>query len=113
MPFMRELSRRCAGASDKRAVVESLEHRVLFHGEPPPVGIDPPVVTVAKQAGHASEAGTIKSFTLTRGGATDAPLTVHFVLGGRAKNGIDYGRIGNSVTIPAGASSIRLKVRPV
>ncbi len=38
---------------------------------------------------------------------------VRFAVGGRATNGVDYGIIGSAVTIPVGASSMQIKVRPV
>ncbi len=49
-------------------------------------------------------------FTFTRTGATAAPLTVYYTVGGAALNGFDYASIPNSVTIPAGASSATVSI---
>lgn len=52
-------------------------------------------------------------FTITRSGSTGFPLTVFYEIGGTASNGVDYGRLPNSVTIPAGASSATIEVDPI
>jgi hypothetical protein len=54
-------------------------------------------------------------FAVTRtGGDLSRPLTVSVGMFGSATNGVDYEQIGNSVTIPAGASftHVPLRVRP-
>ena len=99
----------------RRSLLESLEHRVHFHG-----GIDDghplvelPTLIITKQATSPSENGAIRAFTITRDGDLSVPLAVNFLVGGRAKNGLDYGKIGTTATIPAGEASVRIKVRPV
>ena len=60
-------------------------------------------INVHKQKGNASENGAIRAFIITRTTPTDDDLVVHFAIGGRARNGVDYGRIGTEATIPAGS----------
>src|SRR5437879_3208286 len=93
--------------------IESLEGRTLFHGELLAATTPFSAVSVHKQKTNAYENGAIRAFIITRTTPTDDPLTVHFLVGGRAKNGIDYGRIGTDATIPAGSDTVRIKVRPV
>jgi hypothetical protein len=57
--------------------------------------------------------GTPGTFTLSRAGDTNAPLTVPFTLGGTATNGIDYASIPFSVTLAAGQVSSNIAVVPV
>ena len=72
------------------------------------------MVSIRKPPTQASENGpTIRAFTISRTGSLASKLVVRLGVGGRATNGIDYGLIGSSVTIPAGADSVRVKVRPV
>ncbi|PYM16528.1 MAG: hypothetical protein DME18_01195, partial [Verrucomicrobia bacterium] len=79
--------------------------------QPPP---QKPTVTVVATDPLASEPGTdTGTFTLYRTGSTDAPLTVYCAVGGTAQNGVDYQALPGSVTIPAGASSAGVEVRPI
>ena len=79
--------------------------------QPPP---QKPTVTVVATDPLASEPGTdTGTFTLYRTGSTDAPLTVYYAVGGTAQNGVDYQALPGSVTIPAGASSAGVEVRPI
>jgi uncharacterized protein (DUF1800 family) len=52
-------------------------------------------------------------FTVSRTGATGAPLTVYFTTSGSAASGEDYRSLPDSVTIPAGAESATVSVTPV
>ncbi len=52
------------------------------------------------------------SFIVSRSGSTNADQTVFFSIGGSAAYGSDYAPIGDSVTIPAGASSVTLFIQP-
>ena len=52
-------------------------------------------------------------FTITRTGPTAAALAVRYALGGEAVNGVDYAALDGALTIPAGASSARVKIVPV
>ncbi|MEW6303487.1 MAG: Calx-beta domain-containing protein [Verrucomicrobiota bacterium] len=77
---------------------------------PPPT----PVVTVVASDSAAAEAGAnTGTFTISRSGSTSASLTVNYTLGGSASNGTDYQSLGNSVTIPAGATSANVTVTPI
>lgn len=74
-------------------------------------------VTVGVQAtdASASEAGAgTATFLVSRTGSTAAALTVRWAPGGTARIGADYSLAAPwSVTIPAGAASASLTVRPV
>lgn len=73
-----------------------------------------PTVTIAATDGNAAELGQDPgTLTVTRTGATTAALTVQYTLGGTAANGADYASLGNSVTIPVGASSAAITVAPI
>lgn len=73
-----------------------------------------PTVTIAATDAEAREAGLDPAvFTVTRSGATTAPLVVKFSIGGDATNGVDYQAIGNSVTIPAGSAHAAVRIVPI
>jgi large repetitive protein len=73
-----------------------------------------PVVSVVASDALASEVGPDNgAFRISRTGSTAAALTVRFVLTGTARNGVDYQTLATSVTIPAGASSAPVTVRPI
>jgi methionine-rich copper-binding protein CopC len=67
----------------------------------------PAVVSIAASLPSASEAGpTNGQFTFTRsGGNIAAALIVNYSVGGTATNGVDYGNIPGSITIPANQTS--------
>ncbi len=67
------------------------------------------VATVATTALKNTPPGV---FTLTRSGATTAPLTVQYVLSGTATNGVTYNSLPGSVVIPAGTNSVPVLVVP-
>ena len=74
----------------------------------------PATVTVTASDANASETGPDNgTFTFTRSGSTAAALVVQYRVGGTATNGIDYASLSGSVTIPAGAASATVTVRPV
>jgi hypothetical protein len=82
----------------------------------PPAAL--PVVTVVASAPHASRVGLVEgAFTFTRTGSTTAALTVNYSLGGTATRLTDYrtlaGNMPLSITIPAGAKSVALRIEPV
>jgi hypothetical protein len=74
---------------------------------------DPPTVNIAATDAIAGEPSDTGLFTVTRAGPTTAPLTVYFAVSGSAKSGVDYAALGTSLTIPAGAPSATLTVRPI
>src|SRR2546429_390170 len=72
-----------------------------------------PTVTVVASHPNASESGDPGTFTISRTGGTATALTVVYTLGGNAQNGVDYQTLSGSVTIPAGAASAEVTVRPI
>ena len=52
-------------------------------------------------------------FTVSRSGPTGATLTIPLVIRGSAVAGSDYTTLGNSVVIPAGASSVQVAIAPL
>ena len=75
---------------------------------------DLPTVTVSATDAAAAEAGPDTGlFTISRTGPTGAALSVSFAMSGAASDGVDYGTLGTSVTIPVGASSMTLTLTPV
>jgi N-acetylneuraminic acid mutarotase len=85
--------------------MDPLESRMLF--ALPTVSID------ATSLKPAREPGTIRQFMLHRSGSTSRTLFVNLTIGGTARNGLDYGSIGKTAIIPAGARNVLIKVRPV
>ena len=73
-----------------------------------------PTVSLSSADTSASEPGAnTGSFTVTRIGATNAPLLVSYSLGGTAVNGSDYNALSNFTLIPAGANSTGVTVTPI
>jgi hypothetical protein len=77
-----------------------------------------PVVTIVATDPHAAEGSTNStgdtgSFTVYRTGSTNSPMRVFYHVGGTASNGVDFSFISNSVTIPAGALSANILVKPI
>lgn len=66
-------------------------------------------VATEKRAKETVDRG---QFTITRIGATSAALTVSIATSGSATNGSDVARIGSTITIPAGRSSVTVNVSP-
>ncbi len=72
-----------------------------------------PTVAVSATKPEASRVGpTNGQVTITRSGSTSSALTISWSLAGTASNGVDYGLLGSSLTIPAGAASATLSVTP-
>ena len=77
-----------------------------------PVG--PPIVTVKATTPAASDSGPADGvFTVTREGPTTAALTVHYTLGGTARNGADYTTLALSMTIPVNSATATIAVAPL
>jgi hypothetical protein len=73
-----------------------------------------PGVSISSADNAASEPGSnVASFTVTRSGATTAPLLVNYSVSGTAVNGSDYNTISNFALIPAGASSTTVTLTPI
>ena len=72
-----------------------------------------PVVTISATKPTADESGSNPGeFTVTRTGTTIFPLTVTYGVGGSAVNGFDYPALFGTVTIPAGAESVKIPLVP-
>ncbi len=78
--------------------------------------VDTPVlvsVAVADGDGQASETGEVPArFTLQRTGSPAAALSVRLAISGNAENGVDYVRIPQTVSFPAGARTMAVAVIP-
>jgi hypothetical protein len=53
------------------------------------------------------------AFTLIRNGPTNADLVVQYTISGSASNGVDYAKIAEAVTIPAGFLAADLAIQPI
>ena len=84
-------------------------------GAGPMIPATPPsFVSVQTTDPLASEPGNNPgSFSISRGGDTNAALTVAFSLGGTATNGVDYASIPTFVTLAAGQVSASIAVTPI
>jgi hypothetical protein len=83
---------------------------------PPVVYIRPPplpVVSVFATDNRTEFGDDPGIFTISRTGNTDQPLTVPFVLSNTAIMGIDYDTVPETVTIPAGQSSVTIQIVPI
>jgi hypothetical protein len=75
---------------------------------------DRPVVTIVASDHHAAEAEQeIGAFTVSRTGNTEASLLVFYELSGTARNGADYQELPGTITIPAGAVSAPITIKPI
>ena len=74
---------------------------------------DLPSVTLVATQAHATESGTTGTFTVTRNGATTAPLIVLYSVAGTAAESTDYQALPGYVTIPAGQASATITVTPI
>ncbi len=73
-----------------------------------------PIITIAATDDAASEPGTnTGTFTVTRTGDLTAAQEVTYTIAGTATNGTDYTEIPATVTIPAGAASATIEVKPI
>ena len=73
-----------------------------------------PVVSVVASAATAAERGFVEgSFTLTRIGSPESPLSVKYSITGTATNGLDFAQLSGVAQFPAGAASVALPVRPL
>lgn len=73
-----------------------------------------PVVSVAATDASAGEGGNnTGTFTFTRTGSLAGPLTVDYLLGGTATNGVDYQSLSGKVTFAAGSATATVVVAPI
>ncbi len=70
-------------------------------------------VTIAATQAAADTSGSNPGvFTVTRSGDLSGPLAVSYAVGGTAANGVDYGSLPGSVTIPAYVQAATITVFP-
>jgi len=73
-----------------------------------------PVVTVSAADGTAVEGSDDAAmFVVRRSGGVQNPLRVFYLVGGNARNGLDYEIIERSVVIPAGSPEVTIEVVPL
>ncbi len=74
-----------------------------------------PVVSATVKGTGVAKFGVRKArfLVLRTGRDLSQPLTVAYTLGGTAVNGVDYRTLSGSITIPAGASNVRVPVSPL
>lgn len=72
-----------------------------------------PAVSIYATDPHASWAGDPGQFTVVRYGPTNATLNVFYMVGGTARDGVDYALLGNWITIPAGQRTNTIGVTPI
>jgi hypothetical protein len=76
--------------------------------------VSSPAVGISATVTDAFEFGALSgAFAISRVGATNIDLTVQYVIGGTASNGVDFSLISNSVTLPAGAVSAAIAIVPL
>ena len=82
---------------------------------PPPVPLVVlPAVTIAVAGdGEAVEGGERGKAVVYRTGDTSAALDVNYKVKGSAKAGVNYQPVTGVVTIPAGASKAKIKIKPI
>ena len=86
----------------------STETVTITENDPP----RPTVVTLSVLGdGTATVGGASAKVLFTRSGDDTAPLMVNYQVAGPAGNGTDYQNLSGSLTIPAGSSSAKLKIK--
>jgi hypothetical protein len=71
---------------------------------------DTPIVTIATTRRRATEGESFARITLYRTGFTDNALTVSYMVGGHATNGIDYAPLSGRVTFNPGESFASVRI---
>ena len=84
---------------------------------------DPAIINVAASLptvdlalggnGIVMEAGGKGTVIVSRTGDTSAPLAVLYKVKGSARPGVDYKALSGKITIPAGASQAKIKIKPI
>jgi hypothetical protein len=72
-----------------------------------------PIVTMHAPDPVATESGNPATFEVDRQGPTNFTLNIYYDIGGTASNGVDYAQISHFVTIPAGARSASIAIKPL
>ena len=103
-----------AVAMGTNAIVVTSYRRMAYVFEPESSAPLLPGVDVAADGYFFSENGAVGgSFIITRIGATNSTLTVRYTVSGTAESGIDYETLPGVVTIPPGAESVEVPVKPL
>lgn len=104
-----DLSIRLVGFSAPGLSLRSM----VLGGALDPGGLGLPTLVSVETTMGASENGPVSGFVrVMRDGPLAAPLSVNLIVAGAAVNGVDFSLIPNSVTIPAGASSVDIEIAP-
>src|SRR5215213_706077 len=79
-----------------------------------PLAVDVPEINVRARGAAAYEQDAVtRFFYIRRSGDTSQPLVVRYLIGGKAKQGLDYNLVGDAVTIKAGTHLRRIEVTPI
>jgi hypothetical protein len=80
----------------------------------PPPSTGPSTVTITATDPNANEAGPDPgTFQVARTAPMTDALTVYYLIGGTAPNGLDYQQIPDRVTIAAGAATASIQITPI
>ncbi len=79
----------------------------FVHGETQFVTVQPTSPLATEPGGNPG------AFTVRRAGDTNGPLTIPFILGGTATNGVDYSTLPLTITLAAGQVSSNIAVTPI
>jgi hypothetical protein len=74
---------------------------------------DEPKISFTTPSASIQWGGDAGQVIVTRCGATDSDLILTLVIGGTARNGVDYQLLPTTVTIPAGSSSTTIAIVPL
>jgi hypothetical protein len=77
---------------------------------PTPATVSIVATTPSAAETKSGETPSVGVFTVSRTGATDAPLTVSYTISGSAANGVDYTWIASSVVIPTGSATATITI---
>ncbi|MEA2734136.1 MAG: hypothetical protein QOE14_587, partial [Humisphaera sp.] len=73
-----------------------------------------PEINVRAKGAAAYESGPVtRFFYIRRSGDLSKPMVVRYMIGGKAKQGLDYNAVGAAVTIKAGNHLRRVEVTPI
>jgi hypothetical protein len=79
----------------------------------PKINTNLPTISVIASDPVALEGTSTASFTLLRYGPTNSPVAVTLGISGTASNGVDYGPITNTITLPAGDLALDIPIVPL
>jgi hypothetical protein len=101
-----------ARAVSSSGTTTSAPVNVTVSGPPAPAG--PSTVTITATDPNASEVGLDPgTFQVTRTDPMTNALTVYYLIGGTAENGLDYQTITNQVTILENSATASIRITPI